>query len=349
MTLTSFLHRWLFLLLLLPAGWLCAPSVAHAQQNGQDVTCQATISPINFGTVSNPQNGAATNGSITAQCTNYTTQQQQLTLCYNIGNGPQGLNGSNQRQMPGPGGSNLAFQLWRNAAQSQIAGSIHSATNNTPISVQFPVPAATSRRGVITPAVTNVPIQTIYASIPAGQVNISAGSYTTTFSGTTNVQLTGNIGYVNCSTTVDDGVSTLASFTVSAIVTPTCTVSATDVSLGSKPATATNIQGTGTITVTCVNGTSYNVGLSPTTTNGGTNNGTGNMVSSAPGNTDKVPYALYQNSGYSTPWGNIIGTNTLGPKTGTGNTQNWTVYAQAPGANYKPGAYQDTITIAVTY
>lgn len=344
--------RYLLLLLLLSAGWLCVASPAHAQASGQDVTCQATVSDLNFGTV-NPQNGASIPGSITAQCTNYTAQQQQLTLCYNIGNGPAGLTGTN-RQMPGSNGGNLAFQLWRNATNSQIAGSIYSGTNNTPISVQFLVnAAAVSRRGVITPVVTSAPQKTIYATILAGQVNISAGSYTTIFSGTANVQLTGNIGYVTCNNSVDDGVSTLSSFTVSAAVPPACTVNAADVQFGSQPATAINIRKTGVLTVTCVMGTAYNVGLSPSSVNGGTANGTGNMVSTTSTSADKVPYVLYQNSSYSTPWGNTVGANTLsasnGLLAGTGNAQTYKVYAEATSTDYTPDTYQDTVTVNVTY
>lgn len=108
--------------------------------------------------------------------------------------------------------------------------------------------------------------------------------------------------------------------------------------------------GASVISVTCSKSTAYNVGLAPSTANGGTANGTGNMISTtAPAtNTDKVPYTLYQDAAYSTIWGNTAGTNTkLG--TGTGAAQALTVYAKAPNVNFTPDSYADTVTVNVTY
>ena len=100
------------------------------------------------------------------------------------------------------------------------------------------------------------------------------------------------------------------------------------------------------IKVTCSKTTAYNVGLTPSSTN---TNGTGAMKGTA-GNLDTVAYALYQNSGNTTVWGNVVGTNT---KTGVGNgsAQTLTVYGKVLGSNLNvtPDSYSDTVAVVVTY
>lgn len=138
-------------------------------------------------------------------------------------------------------------------------------------------------------------------------------------------------------------------FTVSAAVVKRCLVNAaTDIDLNTVSASATNISGNGNISITCSNTTPYNVGLLPS--NGHTG-GTGAM-SGTGGNTDKVPYQLYQNAGYSTVWGNTATASSTGngiAGTGTGAARSHTVYVRAPSADYTPGSYSDTVTVNVNY
>ncbi len=56
----------------------------------------------------------------------------------------------------------------------------------------------------------------------------------------------------------------------------------------------------------------------------------------------------FANSGYTTVWGNTIGTNTV-TGTGTGAAQSFTVYAQNTNANFTPDSYADTVGVTVTY
>ena len=62
-----------------------------------------------------------------------------------------------------------------------------------------------------------------------------------------------------------------------------------------------------------------------------------------------LSYALYQDSGRSTNWGNVVGTSTLAG-TGTGSAVGVTVYGRIT-ANQQAalGSYSDTITVTVTY
>ena len=67
------------------------------------------------------------------------------------------------------------------------------------------------------------------------------------------------------------------------------------------------------------------------------------------GNTDKLAYNLYQDSGYATLWGD----GTTGSKvslTGTGSTQTSTVYGTLSLNQYiKPDNYADNLTVTLTY
>jgi spore coat protein U-like protein len=62
-----------------------------------------------------------------------------------------------------------------------------------------------------------------------------------------------------------------------------------------------------------------------------------------------LSYGLYSNSGYTTNWGQTIGTDTIAG-TGNASAQAITVYGQVSSGQYvAPGAYTDTITVTVTY
>ncbi|MDR3455030.1 MAG: spore coat U domain-containing protein [Rhodoferax sp.] len=144
-----------------------------------------------------------------------------------------------------------------------------------------------------------------------------------------------------------------ASFQVLMTIQKSCSVTAgtaSNISLGTVASTATPNNGSNTISVTCSKTTPYNIGMLPSAANSGTANGTGNMTTAdaLAGNTDKVPYTLYSNSGYTTVWGNTIGTNTV-TSTGTGLAQSFTVYAQNVNANFTPDSYADTVGVTVTY
>lgn len=153
-------------------------------------------------------------------------------------------------------------------------------------------------------------------------------------------------------------ISPAPTFQVTMTITSACAVTTApgNINLGSFVAQSAAIsQSTGnstTFKVNCSKGTSFNVGLAPSSGNGGTANGTGNMKGAASGNADLVPYALYQDSGLTTAWGNTTGTNT---ESGTGNGMasgkaiSFTAYAQATSADFTPDTYSDTVTVNVNY
>jgi spore coat protein U-like protein len=131
-------------------------------------------------------------------------------------------------------------------------------------------------------------------------------------------------------------------FTVTATVQATCTISAGNLAFGTYTGVVAN--STSTITVTCTNTSPYNVGLNPGATTGATVT-TRQMLNGAA----TLNYALFQDNGHTKNWGQTVGTDTVAG-TGNGAAQTLTVYGQVAAGQYPtPGSYSDTITATVTY
>lgn len=149
-----------------------------------------------------------------------------------------------------------------------------------------------------------------------------------------------------------------ATFDVKLTVLKACSVLAgasSDIDFGSQDSTATNLQGSNTISVTCSKNTPYTIGLTPSnssTTGGGVM--AAQNVAPVTGNTDTVGYQLRSATGLTgAVWGN---TNTNGTTvgngvsgTGNGAAKSHTVYATVPSMNVTPDAYKDTVTVTVRY
>lgn len=159
---------------------------------------------------------------------------------------------------------------------------------------------------------------TVYGQIIAAQ-SVAPGTYTDTISSAT------------------------TSFTVTAIIQATCTVSATTMAFGSYSGALLN--STSTISATCTNLTPYNIGLSAGLATGATV--TTRKMTGPSGSL--LNYNLFSDSGRTINWGNTVGTDTVA-KTGTGAAQALTVYGQTTAGQYvRPGSYTDTITVTLTY
>jgi spore coat protein U-like protein len=132
---------------------------------------------------------------------------------------------------------------------------------------------------------------------------------------------------------------------VTATVLSSCSVSATDLAFGNyNPISGAALDGATSISVTCTNGTSYNVGISA---GGGAGATTASRKMTNGANT--LNYTLYRDAGRTNVWGDIVATDTL-PGTGSGAAQPIDVYGRIPGGQTAPsGGYSDTVTITVTY
>lgn len=159
---------------------------------------------------------------------------------------------------------------------------------------------------------------TVYGQIAAGQV-VAPGTYTDTMSTAT------------------------TTFSVTVVITATCTMSATNLTFGNYAGALINA--TSAVTVNCTNLTPFNIGLNAGTSTGATVT-TRKMTGPAAAT---LSYSMFRDSGRTLNWGNTVGTDTL-QATGTGSAAQYTVYGQVPGAQYpRPGAYNDTIIATVTY
>lgn len=131
---------------------------------------------------------------------------------------------------------------------------------------------------------------------------------------------------------------------VTATVTAACTdLTATDVDFGSAGAADVTQDATSTITVTCDTGTAYTVeldyGMSPL--------GTQRQVTGAGG--EFMDYAIFQDAGYSTPWGDIANGQELAG-TGTGAADPLTAYFRLQrNSGSSPGTYTDLVGVTLTF
>lgn len=134
-------------------------------------------------------------------------------------------------------------------------------------------------------------------------------------------------------------------FTVGATVLATCDVTANDLAFGNyDPIAASNLDGATTLSITCTNGTAYNVSLNLGVGAGATT-ATRYMVNGA----NTLGYTLYRNSLRTQLWGETIGSNTLSG-VGTGSAATIDVYGRVPMQQAAPGGdYEDTITVTVTW
>jgi|ERR1700761_5592975 spore coat protein U-like protein len=134
-----------------------------------------------------------------------------------------------------------------------------------------------------------------------------------------------------------------STFQVSASVTATCQISATNLAFGAYAGTVANA--TSTVTITCTNTTPYNVGLDPGTSTGAT---VTTRKMTGPGGA-VLAYSLSRDSAHTLNWGNTVGTDTESGS-GNGSAQALTVYGQVAANQFvAPGNYTDTISATVTF
>jgi spore coat protein U-like protein len=137
------------------------------------------------------------------------------------------------------------------------------------------------------------------------------------------------------------------SLTVNATVSANCSISAAPVNFGPVDTlTATAVDGTGGVTVTCTNGTGWTA-AADIGAGSGASFATRRMTSS--GNT--LNYTLFTDSNRSIIWGDGTGVTATVGNTGSGAAQVFTVYGRVPGgqSSAPAGSYSDTVNVTITY
>ncbi len=134
---------------------------------------------------------------------------------------------------------------------------------------------------------------------------------------------------------------------VSASVAAVCIIGNATLAFGAyNPTSGTALTATSSVTLTCTLSTPYNIGMNAGTTTGGT---TTLRLMTTTGGT--LGYKIFQNSGYTTNWGNTVGTDTLpGTSSASSLTQSIPIYGQIPASEAAVvGSYTDTVTMTVTF
>src|SRR5205085_9296306 len=170
----------------------------------------------------------------------------------------------------------------------------------------------------------------------AAQHTHPPGTYTSSLTGT-QTQIASQQASTNSCATIGSTNATSASFSVSAIYSSACHLASTNLNFGSTGVLTSAVAGTSTLTATCSATTPYTVGL-----NGGNANAADPTQRKMANGATQVTYGLYQNSGHTTPWGNVS-TNWISG-TGSGAGQALTVYGMTPAQTTPaPATYSDTI------
>jgi spore coat protein U-like protein len=142
------------------------------------------------------------------------------------------------------------------------------------------------------------------------------------------------------------GTST-GTLSVTASVAAVCIIGNATLAFGTyNPTSATALTASTTVTLTCSLSTAYNIGMNAGSGTGGT---TTLRVMTTTGGT--LGYKIFQNSGYTTNWGNTVGTDTLsGTSSATSLTNTINIYGQIPAQEAAVvGSYTDSVVMTVTY
>ncbi len=142
----------------------------------------------------------------------------------------------------------------------------------------------------------------------------------------------------------------LAALSVKPALAASCTSYASGIVFGNYSGGRVDI--TGTVTVTCTNGTAYQIGLNAGSTPGATI--INRMMFGGNGGQNTLGYQLFSDAARTINWGNSSGTNWV-TGTGNGSAQTYTIYARIPpnqllayGTFGALGSYTDTITASIT-
>ena len=153
-----------------------------------------------------------------------------------------------------------------------------------------------------------------------------------------------------CSVNVNAGTAA-NNLSVTATVAASCTIATNAVAFGAYDPIVTNktanLDGTGTVTVTCTNGSigTITLGQGANATIGSTD---ALPLRQMAATTNRLSYQLYSDAARLVVWGNAIGAGIA--RTGSGVADPLTVYGNVTaGQNVPAGSYSDTVVATVTF
>ena len=158
------------------------------------------------------------------------------------------------------------------------------------------------------------------------------------------------LGLGLCATSAYAGSAT-SSFTVSASVVGSCTISSTTLAFGNYDPIVTNastpLDVNGSVTITCTKGAATTIGLDPGQ-NGA--NATGTTRAMATAGPDYLSYELFQDTTHATLWGNSGANLFTPPAAPSKNARTYPIYGRIPAAQGSTtGSYTDTVVATVNF
>ena len=316
--------------------WLLAVALVLVGSGAvQAQTCTFSATAINFGAVDTLGSGAINSaGTITASCSAFVGLLSSMTMTINVGEGRGGAIASTRQMTSLATATPLNFQLYRDAARTQVFGSNYWAFGGAPITVSGSSLTTLSGGGS---AVFNV-----FGRVAGGQATVVPGSYQSVFDRN---PLDVRVDYRTCNLLLFCTNRTATfTFTVSATVAANCLVSATNLGFGAVGVLSTNVDAASQINVTCTPLSAYNIGL-----NYGQHSSAPGVRNMQSGAGSRVLYGIYQNAGRTQPWGTLAD-GIARAASGLGSSQAFPVFGRVPPqATPPPGLYSDTIIVTVTY
>ena len=311
------------LLLAVVLLWLVSAADARAQ-----AACTPTITNTAFGSPNLVAGtGLTTTATITINCTGLSGSN--WFACPSFGQGSGGVSGTS-RLMTGPAGATLLYNLYSDAARSVRWGAISDASLGTVPRIAIPRTGSTGTSGAIT----------IYGGIATGQGSNQPGAYSSSFAGQVSIKLMQGAA-TTCTGSPAVSTNNSGTFTVSASPVAACTLTAANLSFGTRGVIDANVDATSSVSVTCATGLAYTVQMS----NGLT--GTGPTARRLTNGGVFLTYGLYRDTLRTLAWGGVGETN---GGTGNGAAQGYTVYGRVPAQTTPtPGAYSDTVVATITY
>ncbi len=139
---------------------------------------------------------------------------------------------------------------------------------------------------------------------------------------------------------------------VTATVAANCTITTSAVAFGSYDPIGTNktaaLDNTGSVTVTCTNGSAVTVTLGQGANAAATSTDAAPLRRLKDAGTNHLAYSLFSDAARTVVWGNTTATGKA--DTGTGLASLLTVYGRVPqDQNVPTGSYSDTVVATVTF
>lgn len=323
--------------------WLLMGLLAVVPGRADAQSCAATASPMDFGNVRPIRLTAVdASGSISVSCTwPLISLAPNVRVCLNLGPGTGSSSGGVRYLVNGA--NTMRYNLYQDAARSQVWGSVYGGGSYNPITfvLSKPLLGLTASRNL-----------TYYGRLEPNQPDVAlAGGVTTEYASAFQGIHAGLA--VRFFALLDPGCAEIASpdssfpFQVTARAANDCIISASDMRFTTTGLLKTDQDATTSLNIRCTNGNPYRISLSA--------GSSGNLLArrmqrSGGAGAATVDYQLYTTAARTTVWGDgTAGTGTA-TGTGTGQPQAVTVFGRVPAQSTPPpGTYRDTIIVTIAF